>query len=82
MTAAEELKGQGCLGKADPNEPVFVLRGQDLLAPIVVRIWAGMLTLAAKVTGARKAKAMKRKAQAALDLADRMDAWRDRKLPD
>jgi hypothetical protein len=29
-----------CLEKAAPDEPIFVLRASDKLAPVVVRIWS------------------------------------------
>jgi hypothetical protein len=33
--------GRGCLGRAADDEPVFVLRGQDMLAPDLIDLWAG-----------------------------------------
>lgn len=33
-------RGDGCLGKCDPEEPVFVLRAQDALASDLVEKWA------------------------------------------
>jgi len=38
-TRAEELKG-GCLSKVADDEPVFVLRARDKLAPMAVQVWA------------------------------------------
>ena len=32
----------GCLNKAAPNEPLFILRGNDPLAAQTVRLWAAM----------------------------------------
>jgi hypothetical protein len=29
-----------CLEKAAPDEPIFVLRAKDKLAPVVVKIWS------------------------------------------
>lgn len=45
MSTAKEtieaaLRGEGCLGKAADDEPVFVLRAQDLTAPERVLDWA------------------------------------------
>jgi len=34
-----------CLEKVKPGEPIFVLRAQDRLAPIVVRLWADIAAL-------------------------------------
>jgi hypothetical protein len=37
----KENPGQiDCYGAAAPDEPIFVLRASDELAPIVVRVWA------------------------------------------
>jgi hypothetical protein len=32
--------GRGCLGRADPDEPIFCLRGQDLISEPLIRLWA------------------------------------------
>lgn len=45
MLTAKEVReaaarGEGALGKAADDEPVFVLRGQDLLSPDLVDKWA------------------------------------------
>lgn len=37
---ATKREGVACYEKADPDEPIFVLRAQDRLAPILVRLWA------------------------------------------
>ena len=29
-----------CFEKAEPDEPIFVLRAKDKLAPVIVKIWA------------------------------------------
>jgi hypothetical protein len=43
-TKAIELErlanGQGCLGRADDDEPLFILRAQDRLAAPLVWLWA------------------------------------------
>src|ERR1700730_449746 len=38
-------KGEGCLGKAADDEPVFILRAQDIFAPDLVREWADLISL-------------------------------------
>lgn len=58
---------------SDPNEPVFVIRGQDLVSGDAVRAWAQL----AKDKGAATDII-----QSALEHADRMDAWRPKRLPD
>lgn len=76
-TKAEELvkagRGEGCLGKAASDEPIFILRAQDAIAPELVRAWAnraeGLHCPPEKVAEAR-------------ELADKMAAWPNRKAPD
>ncbi len=63
----------GCIAKAADDEPVFVLRGQDALAGDTVRDWARR----ALEAGCPEAKYFE-----AIELADKMDAWPNRKLPD
>jgi hypothetical protein len=58
--------GQGCLGKAADDEPVFVLRAQDELAPLVVAAWASM----AADVGHRPDKVTE-----AMKCADQMRLW-------
>jgi hypothetical protein len=66
-------RGEGCLGKAADDEPVFILRAQDKIAPILVWIWVAFAWLhgcrLAKVTEARKCAILMRK-------------WPTRKWPD
>lgn len=68
------LEGKGCLGKAAPNEPVFILRAQDLHADYAVECWADA---AAVMLGRDHPKV-----QEALALAASMRNWPNRKLPD
>lgn len=70
---SEELK-TGCIAKAASNEPVFVLRAQDKLAPALVRQWASK----AEVFG----QCPPEKIAEARALADAMEAWPARKYPD
>lgn len=62
-----------CLQKAAENEPIFVLRAQDMLAPGIVREWAKQ----AAAHGCSQEKVLE-----AHSLADRMDQWATRKFPD
>jgi len=34
-----------CLNKAEENEPIFVLRAQDKLSPILIEAWASFAEL-------------------------------------
>lgn len=76
-TAREELekanRGQGCLGKAKPDEPVFILRAQDMLAPDLVDQWA----IWANQHGCNWDKVREAKV-----LAQEMREWPQRKYPD
>jgi hypothetical protein len=58
LTKKEELENpNSCLNKAADDEPVFVIRAQDSLAPVIVRRWAahaeGLGVDPAKVAEAR-----------------------------
>lgn len=66
-------RGDGCLGKAHPNEPVFILRAQDALAADLVEKWA----IWARATGCGNDKVNE-----AFALAEEMRRWPVRKNPD
>jgi hypothetical protein len=69
-------EGVSCFDKADPDEPVFVLRAQDMLSPEIVREWA----YRAQCEGAPIAKC-----DEARRIADAMEQWQianRRKVPD
>jgi hypothetical protein len=68
------LDGQGCLGRAHPDEPVFILRGQDFHASYAVRCWA---EAAAVLLGFDHPKVAE-----ALQCARAMEQWPNRKMPD
>ena len=71
MTKAEILEalrnGHGCLGQAALDEPIFILRAQEKLAPRVVVRWATM---------ADRAGYSQDKVSGALMLAKQMADWR------
>lgn len=93
-TKREELENpDGCLGKAADEEPIFILRGKDMIAPFLVRQWArhyAMLNSDAVNVGTelkpdirmQVRQACVAKHNEALALADRMDKWIPRKVPD
>lgn len=78
-TKAQEMikakHGEGCLGKARDDEPIFILRSTDATAPDLVRRWAR------QAEGHAPAKA-----EEAYQLADKMEEWANAtglaKLPD
>lgn len=63
-------------GRIPDDEPVFLLRGQDVLAAAIVRAYANSAALAGSHEIAR----------VSMEWADNMDAWREShgggKLPD
>ena len=63
----------GCYAKAAEGEPLFVLRAQDKLAPVLIRLWASL----ADMGGCHSAKV-----QDARLIADEMELWPNRKMPD
>lgn len=63
-----------CLNKARAEEPLFVLRGKDPLAPEVVRTWANI----AETYGCHEPD----KIAEARALADQMDEYRKRVHPE
>ena len=58
--------GRGCLAPTPLDEPIFILRAQDILAPRVVVRWAHL---------ADQAGSPQAKVQAALELAKQMADW-------
>ena len=76
-TAKEErmaaVLGRGCLGKAKDDEPIFILRGQDILAGPLVRLWADLAQIAV---------CPQEKVDEANDLAEKMKNWVPKKWPD
>lgn len=72
-----------CLAKAGDEEPIFVLRAQDCLAPGLVRLWAAMVTRE-HMEGA-PGELPTEKLTAALKTALQMEAWQranGSKVPD
>jgi hypothetical protein len=62
----DELRNpRSCLNKALADEPIFVLRAKDPLAPQTLRLWAAMARVAHE----------QHKIIEALDLAEVMEKW-------
>ena len=73
MRKRDELSDpQSCINKAASSEPIFVLRGQDMLAPAVVELWARL----AQLHGANPDKVRE-----AMNCAALMAKWEKRKFP-
>jgi hypothetical protein len=59
-----------CYANAEPDEPIFILRGCDAMAPMLVAIWASM----------REAQCENpQKVEEAYDCAEAMRAWAEAK---
>lgn len=72
MLKKDELRNPtSCLNKAAPDEPVFVLRGKDIIAAATVRHWATM------AAGTHEAS----KVTEATSLANQMEDWCKRNVP-
>ena len=69
----QEITTNGTTRRIPADEPVFLIRGQDALGAAVVRKWAS-LAARAGVAGDMVA--------AALEHADKMEAWPVKKMPD
>lgn len=76
-TKREEIekafRKEGCLGKAADDEPIFILRAHDKLAPSIIEHWADF----AELHGASREKV-----EEAREVAAQMRKWPDRKFPD
>ena len=73
------LRGEGPLGKAADDEPVFVLRAQDCLADEFVDKWAIRANLLVPVVGTENRY---HKIQSARTVAEAMRGWSPKKNPD
>ena len=73
-----------CYAGAAPDEPIFILRATDRIAPKIVRQWAAIFARtkcnAHTLRGEpdRLTEKEQRKFDEALACADAMEAWRDR----
>lgn len=74
QTIEAAVLGQGCLGKAADDEPVFVLRAQDAEAADLVELWAIRAGLSGKCNSD--------KIREAHGIVDEMRKWPIRKPPD
>ena len=77
-SAADALKLHKAHGFPE-DEPLFLLRGQDVLAPDIVRAYGDAVQIEDAFGGLDKNAAVIRHLH---DFADRMERWRPRKLPD
>jgi hypothetical protein len=74
MLKKDEIENpKSCLNKAADDEPVFVVKARDILAAGTVRYW---------VNSAIAHGVPKEKWEEAQAIADQMDRWPNRKIPD
>jgi hypothetical protein len=73
MIKHKEIAGPSCLTRADINEPLFVLRANDELAPLIVRRWANLYISSKGVFATERQIA---KFSEAMALAIQMESWR------
>jgi hypothetical protein len=78
MLNRDEIKGPSCLTNAADDEPVFVLRANDEIAPEVVLYWAGLYTQRKMLErgGDQLTAKQLAKREEAVRLADQMTAWK------
>ncbi|MDZ4344116.1 MAG: hypothetical protein U1E51_16980 [Candidatus Binatia bacterium] len=79
---ATKKDGVPCYDKAAPDEPLFVLRGQDELAEEVVEYWAHLASGGQPAHYVTMQGRITPKAQEALNCAEAMRAWPVKKFPD
>lgn len=65
-----------CYAKADPDEPIFVLRAKDPLAPALVRLWAHVRMVYDSAKGEHDASKYREANDCALD----MEHWREKQV--
>lgn len=73
MTDTVTINTNGTIREIPADEPVFLIRGQDIVGGDAVRAWVDL---------ARKAGASQDILHIALLHSDKMDAWRSKKIPD
>jgi hypothetical protein len=81
MIKSQELSGPSCLTKAADDEPLFVLRANDELAPGIVEAWADdYVRVKANQPGGMSA-VQRQKYRDALAIAMAMREWKQRQQP-
>ena len=78
MNKLDVIKGPSCLTNAFDDEPLFVLRANDELAPMIVRFWA-MLYEHTKDGPSGMSATQREKWREATDTAAFMESWRFRR---
>jgi hypothetical protein len=79
MIKLKELAGPSCLTAAADDEPLFVLRANDELAPAILREWARRYYDSKMDAQGKLTAKQKEKKEDALKIAVAMENWRDEK---
>lgn len=75
MIKSEEISNpESCLNRAADDEPVFVLRANDLSAPTIVRLWAQDYAFEKGGVGKMTPKQLI-KFNESIDVANKMENW-------
>lgn len=85
FVAAEIAAIDSCLAKVKPGEPIFVLRGQDMLAPHFVRAWATLAHRESHLVTINHASGNfipDERYREAIQKSWKMEDWPNRKYPD
>jgi hypothetical protein len=77
LIKSQELAGPSCLTAAADDEPLFVLRANDELAPAVVVEWVRLYALAKSAQPGGPTDAQRIKAVDATNIADAMRRWKE-----
>lgn len=78
MIKSKEIAGPSCLTRARDDEPIFVLRANDELAPITVNFWATQYFKQKNRQSGGITTKQREKHFEAVRLADDMHRWRQR----
>lgn len=71
-----------CLNKAGNDEPIFVLRAQDVFAADTILAWADRYRRTHAPQGNWRSEKHRQKHNEAIDIVDQFERWRERKIPD
>lgn len=75
MIKRDEVKGPSCLSNAADDEPIFVLKSTDEVAPGIVREWALRYKLSKQSLPGGWTSKQEAKYYEALSLATQMEFW-------
>lgn len=80
MLKRDELKGPSCLTSAADDEPIFVLKSTDELAPEIVREWASRYKASKQAQVGGWTQRQQAKHEEACLLATKMLRWQQERM--